>query len=133
MRILFDTNIWLAAFLTHGTCAELLEYCLEAHVLLCCPSILKELEEKLLHKFRFPKVRIKEILNFIQTNSLKIEAKPLSSPVCRDPEDDPILAAAMEGKADCLITGDEDLLILKRFKGIPILKPNQFWKFEKEF
>ena len=45
---------------------------------------------------------------------------------CRDPDDDKILETAMTGDADCLITGDRDLLEMSSFHGIPILAPTDF-------
>jgi len=47
----------------------------------------------------------------------------LPEAVCRDSDDDLILAAALAAKADAIVTGDQDLLVLKGFKGIPILNP----------
>ncbi len=46
--------------------------------------------------------------------------------VCRDPKDDKFLELAIVGQASCIISGDEDLLILHPFRGIPILDPAQF-------
>ncbi len=46
--------------------------------------------------------------------------------VCRDPNDDAILACALEARADYLVTGDVDLLELKIFKGIRIVTPRDF-------
>jgi predicted nucleic acid-binding protein len=46
--------------------------------------------------------------------------------VCRDEDDDVVLAMALAGKADVIVTGDEDLLVLKKFRGIEILSPRQF-------
>ena len=46
--------------------------------------------------------------------------------VCRDPDDDKLLEVAVIGRADCLVTGDQDLLILNPFQGIPILTPAGF-------
>jgi len=71
-------------------------------------------------------------LNFIHENLTKVDFEPLSSPVCRDHKDDNILASAVSGNAECIIAGDEDFLTLKTFRGIPILSPGEFWKFEKE-
>ena len=45
---------------------------------------------------------------------------------CRDPKDDKFLELAVYGSASCLITGDEDLLVLHPFRGIPILSAAQF-------
>ncbi len=45
---------------------------------------------------------------------------------CRDPEDDKILETALMGDADCLVTGDHDLLEMSPFHGIPIVTPAEF-------
>ncbi|MEW5986701.1 MAG: putative toxin-antitoxin system toxin component, PIN family [Chloroflexota bacterium] len=46
--------------------------------------------------------------------------------VAADPDDDKFLACALEGQVDCIVTGDPDLLNLKRFHGIDILSPHGF-------
>jgi putative PIN family toxin of toxin-antitoxin system len=46
--------------------------------------------------------------------------------VTQDPEDDNILIAAVEGKANCIISGDKHLTKLKTYQGIPILTPAEF-------
>jgi putative PIN family toxin of toxin-antitoxin system len=45
---------------------------------------------------------------------------------CRDPKDDKFLTAAQAGAADCIISGDADLLVLSPFEGIPVLRPAEF-------
>ena len=45
---------------------------------------------------------------------------------CRDPKDDKLLELAVCGRADCIVTGDADLLALNPFRGIPILTPAEF-------
>ena len=54
------------------------------------------------------------------------EVRPLDAPVCRDPDDDWVLATALAGQADAIVTGDADLLVLDVFQGIAILSPRQF-------
>jgi predicted nucleic acid-binding protein len=49
--------------------------------------------------------------------------------VCRDKHDDIVLATALAGKADFIVTGDDDLLALKKFRGIRILSPRNFLEF----
>ena len=46
--------------------------------------------------------------------------------ICRDPDDDMYLELALSGKADCIITGDPDLLVLNPFENIPIITPKEF-------
>ncbi|MBI3163638.1 MAG: putative toxin-antitoxin system toxin component, PIN family [Chloroflexi bacterium] len=45
---------------------------------------------------------------------------------CRDPKDDKFLEAALVAKADCIVSGDADLLVLNPFEEIPILRPAEF-------
>lgn len=54
-----------------------------------------------------------------------IEPAPLPQPVCRDPDDDAVLALALAARADLIVSGDQDLLVLQRFEGIPIVTAAQ--------
>ena len=59
---------------------------------------------------------------------LGVEPVVITVPVqaCRDPEDDKILELALNGRADYIVTGDDDLLVMNPFRGIAILTPAQF-------
>ena len=58
-----------------------------------------------------------------------VEPAVLTAPVCRDPDDDLVLATALSGRADYIVTGDDDLLqALKNYHGINPLSPRQFWE-----
>lgn len=59
-----------------------------------------------------------------------IETEEFTSPVCRDPDDDWALATAAVGRCHCIVTGDRDLLVLKRRQGIHIVAPGGFWAYE---
>jgi putative PIN family toxin of toxin-antitoxin system len=58
-----------------------------------------------------------------------VEPLPLPARVCRDKDDDIVIATAVAGKADVIVTGDDDLLALKKFRQIRILSPRQFLEF----
>jgi putative PIN family toxin of toxin-antitoxin system len=45
---------------------------------------------------------------------------------CRDPKDDKFLEAALAARADCIVSGDTDLLDMSSFEEIPILRPAEF-------
>jgi putative PIN family toxin of toxin-antitoxin system len=130
MRVFFDTNVLIAAFISHGICAELFEHCLTRHAILTTEWILDEYRKSLKEKFAFDKHLIEMSLSLLETNLTVVEVQPLEKKVCRDADDDNVLAGALSGKADCLITGDKDLLILKKFTKIPIISPKDFWKLE---
>lgn len=131
MKLVFDTNVLVSAFIARGASFEVFEHCLSSHDVFICRYIRGEMETVLLHKFLFPAERVRDVLEFIDTQLTGVEAVPLDAPVCRDASDDPVLACAVTAEADCLITGDEDLLILGEFKKTRILKPSDFWRFEK--
>ena len=49
-----------------------------------------------------------------------------SKTVCRDPDDDPVRATAVGAGATTIVTGDDDLLVLKSYSGIEICSPRRF-------
>jgi putative PIN family toxin of toxin-antitoxin system len=59
-------------------------------------------------------------------NPLRPVAASPSGTMCRDPKDDKFLEAALAGKADAIVSGDADLLVLNLFEEIPILRPAEF-------
>jgi uncharacterized protein len=50
-----------------------------------------------------------------------VKAAPLAQPVCRDPDDDNVLALAVAAQADLIVSGDQDLLVLVQFESVPII------------
>lgn len=129
MRIVFDTNVLFAAFVTHGVCAGLYEECLSCGRIVVSRFILEELREKLLVKAKLSLSEVREILIAVRADAEIVETQPLAVPVCRDAEDDEILATALAAKADALVTGDKDLLVLGRHEGVPILTPREGLEF----
>ncbi len=123
MRIVFDTNVLFSAFLTHGACAGLYEECLQRATIVVSPEILDEFEEKLVTKARLSAAEAREVIHAVRADADVVASATLPEPICRDPDDDLILAAALAARADAIVTGDKDLLVLKEFKGIPILTP----------
>lgn len=133
MIIVFDTNVILAAFLTHGASAEVVEYCITEHEVFISAFILDEVADKLRNKFRFPPAKVADLLRYLRDQLELIEPAKLTSSACRDPDDDMILATGVAARADCIVTGDNDLLDLKQYQRIPIVKPAEFWRFEASF
>lgn len=125
MKILFDTNVLFAAFISHGVCNALYEEVLLKGQLVVSESILEELQTKLISKAKLTKQESMEVVAAIRSDADVVESPPFGRPICRDSEDDHILSAALHGKVDILVTGDRDLLVLKSFQAIPILTPRE--------
>ena len=130
MRIVFDTNVLVAAFISHGTCAELLEYCIQHHTLLTSKYILKEFCDYLVTKFKFPRRDANEASHLLFTRMTIVTPSDIIVNICRDPKDEPILGTAIAGNCQCIVTGDKDLLILREYRNIDIIRPNNFWRYE---
>jgi putative PIN family toxin of toxin-antitoxin system len=129
MRIVFDTNVFFAAFVAHGVCAGLYEECLLRGRIVVSPFILEELQEKLLTNAKLSPVEVEEVIDALSADAEIVKTQPLTIRVCRDADDDWILATTLAAKADALVTGDKDLLLLERHEAIPILTPRDCLAF----
>jgi len=129
VRVLLDSSVLIAAHISRaGVCAELFEEVLMDHDLVTSEFILEEFTRKLREKFNFSAALVMEVHQSIAQSADCIEPVELPPDSCRDPEDLPILGSAVAGSADMLVTVGKDLLDLKSFAGIPIIKPGEFWK-----
>lgn len=127
MRVVFDANVLIAAFATHGLCHSLLELCLRGHQVVLSDQILGELDRKLRKKIGVPPPTVRDILAYLRKNCILDRPVPVPPGICRDPDDLPILGLAAAARAECLVSGDEDLLVVKRYHETDILSPRQLY------
>lgn len=131
LRVVIDTNVLLSGLLWHGAPHVLLEHVRAGTFgLVSSPAILAELEIVIARpKFDVILARSntsREIaLAELRQLAEVIEPPRLDYPVCRDPDDDAVLALALAAQADMIISGDDDLIALTHFQGIPISAPAQ--------
>ena len=134
MRAVLDSSVLIAAYISRaGTCANLLEDIHNDHEWVISNFILDELSRKLRDKFKYPEDEIAEIREAAMISAEFATPAEIPSDACRDPNDLPILGTAAAGRADVIITGDKDLLALQAFRGIPIVRPGEFWKLLAAF
>ncbi len=125
MRFLYDTNV-LATMTRREELTRfrnLLETPANVHV--TSDYILAELEAVLRTKFGFTSQKAKVTSNALGKLSEVVVPKIVEH-ISRDPLDDYVLAAAIEGRVDYLVTADNDLLTLKAHKNTQIMSPNEF-------
>ncbi len=129
-RVVFDTNVLISAALQpKGPSRSGIEaVAFSGGVILFSQATFDELLTRL-NRPRFDAYISREIR---EVYIRQIEAVSQWIPItgarlgCRDPDDDKVLETALSGGADCLVTGDKDLLVLSKFAGVPILTPSQF-------
>ncbi len=130
MRVVFDTNILVAAFAAGGLCAKLLRRANKHEfILLICPVILGEFRGALKKKLEATEEEIGKALALLREVSVMTgESPPAAKParIVRDPDDDLILFCAVAAEADFLVTGDKDLLAIGEHGKIKILDPRSF-------
>lgn len=130
MKAVFDTNVLIAAFIARGVCSDLLEHCVRRHTLVTSDFILTEFRHTLTNKFKFTHEEADAAAALLLSRMDVVKPVELVAPVCRDRDDDTVLGTAIAGDCDCIVTGDKDLLVLKRFGDVDILKPTDFMKYE---
>ena len=133
MRIVLDTNVLIASLISRGKCYSLVEHSLEVHELISSAFILNELSEKLQKKFKYNLEDITEALSIFRAKMEIVSPSKLEQQVCRDIDDDWVLATALVGKAQCIVTGDEDLLTISQFKNIDIIAPVDFQTYGEKY
>jgi len=126
MKIVLDANVIIAAFAARGLCESVMEVCLSEHEIVLSDHLLDEILRNLQLKIKLPAKIISNISQLLQEHTKNFIPVPLPSDVCRDPDDIKILGLAVASNADYIVTGDKDLLILKKFQDIPIINPRSF-------
>ena len=128
MRVVFDSNVLIAAFATHGLCHSLFELCLRGHEIFASETILHEVEQKLQHKLKVPSPIVRDIIAYLNKHCRLDRPVPVPPDACRDPKDLAILGLAAVAHAQYLVSGDADLLVLKRYHETAIISPRQLYE-----
>jgi putative PIN family toxin of toxin-antitoxin system len=125
VRVVLDSNVWLAILTTDGFCRRLWRNARRKCYFIVSQNILDEIEEKLCEKFGFSARHARLMIFFVKQQTEFIQTTSTIA-ICRDADDNQILAAAFDSDCAYLITGDSDLLVLKSFEGVKIILPREF-------
>ena len=126
MRVVLDSNVLLSAYATHGLCESVVLVCLESHEVVISEHILMETSKALRQKFKVPSDQADSIVAFLRRHCSIVEPSKVPAAACRDKQDLDVLGTVIAGRAHCLVSGDQDLLILREYMGVPILSPRAF-------
>lgn len=126
MKILFDTNVLISAFMTGGTCYDVIDDSIEEHEPYYTDFVLDEFRRVFKNNFKYPDSVIGKFTSFISRRFTKGDTSDTPEKVSRDESDNQLLADALLNKIDVIITGDKDLLELMRYKDIKIIAPKGY-------
>ena len=132
MKVVIDVNVWVSGLLWGGVPAQVLQLAQQKRIISVVSSeLLLELETTLDRaKFRSQLQKrnqtVEGLCKIVQSISTIVEITSIAIPQLRDQNDVKILATAIEAKAEFLITGDLDLLVLNPFESIQIVLPVDF-------
>ena len=126
LRIVLDSNVLVSALLGQGGPRRLLLILSREHTIVSSVQMLAELED-VLHrdKFQLTDGQIADYLSLIISGSTVLDVANYSKVIKADPDDDVVLASALEGEADYLVTGDKHLLLLREYHRTKIITVKQ--------
>lgn len=127
MKVVFDTNVFVSAFIVSGSRGEqaLLQAYRRKVALYTSVPILTETARVLREKFAQSEQDITAALKMIGRSATIVQPVPKIT-ILEDAPDNRILECAVTGEVDLLVTGDNDLLKLKKFEEIPIVRLADF-------
>ncbi len=128
LRAVLDTNVLVSALhFPESQLAELWQSLAERQYdLVLSPSIVAETAGVLRRRFLWRETEITRTLKLLVKRAQVVRAEGVLDAVPDDPKDNHILACALAGKVDVIVSGDKDLLRLREFEGIPIVRPMDF-------
>ncbi len=128
MKVVLDSNVIVSAFATRGLCLSIFELSILTNTVVVSKYILSEVERILKNKIEVPINTVNNIIKYLEETCEILDYKKLPKRVCRDKDDDNIIALALSNNMNLIITGDKDLLVLKKYKHISIISPKDYWK-----
>ncbi len=125
MRAVLDTNVLMSAVFFGGTPLKILRAAFAKKVeLVATRAVLAEYREiaERLHT-RFPSVNHRRPLAILESKLTLVRPAARCTGLCRDPDDNAIIACALGGKAKIICSGDDDLLSINGIRGLEIMRP----------
>jgi len=130
VKLLIDTNVIISGITARGHSFEVIKDSTYRHEIYYTEHLLEEIQRILSTKFSLSNDVINFSIFIIKRDFIKGKTADKIENVCRDPDDNQILADALVNEIEVIITGDGDLLDLKSYKGIKIIRPREYWKLK---
>ena len=126
MIVVLDSGIWISAFQFGGTPQVALDSVFSEHTVAICDQIIAEVRATLVRKFSWKDEEVLAILREYTRDGMHVEVTGTVHGVCRDPKDDMVFECAVRSQAEIILSGDNDLLSVKAYRGIQVLTARQY-------
>lgn len=132
MRIVFDSNVVISAFACPGVCRSVYKISVKNHEIYLSDHLMGEIKAGFTKKLKMPGDKAAQNLEFVRENCRIGVPDKVPADQCRDPKDLPVLGLSSAVSAHLIVSGDGDLLHLKRFKKTRIVSPRSLWELIRE-
>jgi len=132
VRVVLDTNVLISGVIASGCSAQILDAARREEIKLIASSHLLEEFSNVISRPRiarkYPKATedAEALMDFLRAFAEFVSGIPEDEQISSDRDDDFVLACAVDGKVDYIVSGDPHLLDLKTHKQISILSPREF-------
>lgn len=126
-QVVIDTNVWISGLIFGGNPAKVINRFIDGSiVVITSEELLSELRRKITQKFPLFAPQLPLLEASIREKAIVVALGSRLVSASRDEDDNKFIETALNGKADYIISGDKDLLVLRSFEHITILKPAEF-------
>jgi putative PIN family toxin of toxin-antitoxin system len=124
--VVLDSGIWISAFQFGGTPQAALDSVFSDHTVAICDQIVAEVRATLVRKFSWKDEEVLDVLKEYTSDGKHVAVTGTLNGVCRDLKDDMVFECAVKADAEIILSGDNDLLSVKTYRGIEVLTARQY-------
>jgi uncharacterized protein len=124
--VVLDSGIWISAFQFGGAPQAAVDSVFGDHTIAICDQIIAEVRATLVRKFSWKDEEVLAMLTEYTNDGIRVGVTGTLDRVCRDPKDDMVFECAVKAESEIIISGDNDLISVKTFRGIQVLTARQY-------
>lgn len=126
-RVVLDTNVYLSGIIFGGNCRHILDLMIKKKItVITSPAILLEISQKLKQKFKWSQNQIITVIKTMIKSTKVVQPQIKVRAVKTGKSDDKVIEAAVVGRTNHIVSGDQHLLKIKQYQKIKIVTPVEF-------
>ena len=126
MSVVFDSGVWVSAFQFGGTPLHALRRAFVTDQIAYCDQILDEITAVMVRKFHWQADSVRLLLADMLAEGTKVTIDNKLHGICRDLKDDMVFECAESAGAKVIVSGDQDLLVVRDYPGIHVVTPREY-------